>query len=83
MVGAPPPRRGQNGDGGDAMSARQALWWLLPLSPLGIVAMLVGNGLWDWLGFALAAIPVLAGLFVVTIRRRGGSTPSPESGSPR
>ncbi|WP_428385186.1 hypothetical protein [Nevskia ramosa] len=51
------------------MSARQALWWLLPLSPSGIVAMLVGNGLWDWLGFALTAIPVLAGL-TVTVRRR-------------
>lgn len=69
MVGTPPPRHGQNRDGGDAMSARQALWWLLPPSPLGIVAMLVGNGLWDWLGFALAAIPVLAGL-TVTVRRR-------------
>ncbi|WP_295685883.1 hypothetical protein [uncultured Nevskia sp.] len=52
------------------MSARQALWWLLPLSPLGIVAMLVGNGIWDWLGFALAAIPVLAGLIVMN-RHRG------------
>ncbi len=50
------------------MSARQALWWLLPLSPLGIVAMLIGDGLWDWLGFVLAAIPVLAGL-IVTARR--------------
>lgn len=69
MVGTTPPRRGQNRDGGGAVSARQALWWLLPLSPMGIVAMLVGNGLWDWLGFTLAAIPVLAGL-IVTVRRR-------------
>jgi len=55
------------------MSARRLIWWLLPLSPLGIVLMLVGDGAWDAAGFILAAMPLAVAAYAAWRNARRAS----------